>query len=244
MQTPVFVLVHSPLVGAATWTQVAERLRALGVGAVMPVLRDNGEEAGPFWQQHALSAALLLAALPRGRPLILAGHSGAGPLLPAIRRAAERDVAAYVFVDAGIPEDGRSRLDLLRSEMPEVADRFQAHLEGGGRYPAWQDQDLVETLPDPEQRARVLAEVQPRAIGFWTEPIPVDEGWPDAPCAYLQLSDAYSVPAKRARHEGWVYDRIDGGHFQMLVDPETVSEALVNLSRRAGIPFARGGVRV
>ena len=33
--------------------------------------------------------------------MILAGHSGAGPLLPAIRQATGRAIAGYLFVDAG-----------------------------------------------------------------------------------------------------------------------------------------------
>jgi hypothetical protein len=239
MAAPVFVLVHSPLVGPSTWGLVVDRLRSRDVGTAVPSLRDRGEAGGAFWQQHAMAAAAMLAALPRGRPLVLVAHSGAGPLLPAIRQAAERDVAAYLFVDAGIPEDGASRLDLLRSEIPDVADQLWGHLESGGRYPEWLDDDLVDVIPDAEWRGRVLAELQPRALPFWTEPLPVFSGWPDAPCAYLQLSQGYAVPAERARREGWLCRQLDAGHFHMLVDPEAVVGAMMDLVRSAGIPMAQ-----
>src|SRR5215207_10380943 len=126
MASPIFVLVHSPLVGPSTWAAVAGVLKARGLSAVTPRLSDRGEAMGPFWRQHALAVAVVLHALPAGRQVVLAGHSGAGPLLPAIREQSGRDVAAYIFVDAGIPVDGQSRLELLRTEMPEVADQFQA----------------------------------------------------------------------------------------------------------------------
>jgi hypothetical protein len=241
MAAPVFALIHSPLVGPATWTTVAEQLRARGAGVAVPSLRDRGEGAGPYWRQHALAAAAMLNALPAGRPLVLVGHSGAGPLLPAIRQVAERDVTLYLFVDAGIPVDGLSRLDLLRDELPEAASLLEQQLNAGGRYPAWRDEDLAAVLSDGDARRQVLAELQPRGLPFWTEPLPVFSGWPDAPCAYVQFSDGYAVPAERARGEGWLYRRVDGGHFQMMVDPEAVADLMLDMAHDAGIPVARKG---
>jgi len=238
--TPIFVLIHSPLVGPFTWEPVADALRRRNLGAVVPALHDRGEAVGPFWQQHALTAAAALAAVPRGRSIVLVGHSGAGPLLPAIRHLANHDVDAYIFVDAGIPLDGAGRLDLLRLELPQAAEGFQAHLEAGGRYPEWRDEALRDAIPDPDQRARLLAQLQPRAGAFWWEPIPVFAGWPDAPCIYLRLSQGYAVPAARAREDGWVYGEIESGHFHMLVDPESVTRALVDLTRATGIPVPEG----
>src|SRR5215208_4594361 len=148
MAAPIFVLVHSPLVGPSTWAPVAA----------------------------------VLQALPAGRQVVLVGHSGAGPLLPAMRELGGRDVAAYLFVDAGLPEDSRSRLDLLRAEM---AEQLVAHLEAGGRFPEWTDADLAEIVPDAARRRQLLAEMQPRDLPFWREPLPVFHGWPDAACAYL-----------------------------------------------------------
>jgi hypothetical protein len=233
-----FLLVHSPLVGPYSWSLVAADLRRRGVRAAVPVLRDRGAAAGELWRQQALSAAVMLNALPREGPVVLAGHSGAGPLLPAIRELNGREVDAYLFVDAGIPEDGASRLDLLRGELPEMAAPFAAHLEAGGRYPEWDDVALAAVLPDAEQRSQVLAEMQPRDRPFWMEPLPVFAGWPDAPCGYLRLSAGYAVPAARARADGWVCEEWDGGHFDLLARPGETAGAMLDLVRAMGIPLS------
>src|SRR5690348_6220402 len=81
-----FVLIHSPLVSPFTWRSTAAALAARGHTARVPDLRDT-PGAGPYWQQHAASAAAALADLPADRPLILVAHSGAGALLPAIAQA-------------------------------------------------------------------------------------------------------------------------------------------------------------
>jgi thioesterase domain-containing protein len=105
-----FVLVHSPLVGPVTWALVAGELRRRGVEAITPVLEQREGADEPYWKQHARAVVDALRAVPPDRAIFLVGHSGAGPLLPAIRREADRPVAAYVFVDAGLPEDGQTRL--------------------------------------------------------------------------------------------------------------------------------------
>src|SRR6478609_2526708 len=117
---PVFVLVPSPLCGPFTWAATAEELRQRGWEAVVPALEDTGDNASiPYLQQHAESVRRALALVAADRAVILVGHSGAGPLLLALGAAGGHPVAAYVFVDAGIPQDGASRLDLMVAEAPE-----------------------------------------------------------------------------------------------------------------------------
>jgi hypothetical protein len=229
------LLVHSPLVGPLTWEPVAAELRRGGHPVAVPDICRDEQEAAPFWRQHAQAAARGAAELPVDQALVLVGHSGAGPLLPAVRAALDRPVAAYLFVDAGLPEHGKSRLDLLRDELPDVAVEFEKLLAAGGRYPTWGDADLAPLIPDARLRAGVLSELRPRGNRFWTEPLSVLATWPDAPCAYLQLSDGYDVPAARAQSLGWPFTRINAAHFHMLVDPAAVTDALLGLLAQPGI---------
>lgn len=230
MARPIFVLVHSPLASPATWEPVRAELRRRGIQAAAPHVRDSAASDTPYWRQEVESVVTAMRGAPAAQPLALVGHSGAGALLPSLGAALERPIAAYVFVDAGIHQDGLSRLGIMEIESASFAGQLQAHLEAGRRFPEWTDEQLREAIPDDARRAAVLADLQPRGLDFFSEPIPVPVGWPDAPCAFLQFSASYDQPAARARALGWPVRTIEGGHFLMLIDPETVADAIVTLA--------------
>lgn len=262
------VLLHSPIVGVESWGTLPDALRQGGL-AVLAV-RVDGDDRPPYAERYVeRAAAAVLAAVPRpARPLVLVGHSGAGPLLPAVGaalRAGGLPPGGYLFCDAGLPpgeeaggpeagrlpgggpagrEAGRppgrgaDRLDLLAVEDAAMAAGFQAELAAGGRFPGWTDRDLEPLVPDPAARAALVASLRPRRLDFFTEPLPVAAGWPDAPCGYLRLSAAYDTWLERARALTWPTASLDAGHFHALVDPGGLAGALLALLARMQ---ARGG---
>lgn len=222
-----FVLIHSPLVGPLTWSLVADEMRHRGLDVLVPDLEDSPDSNEPFWKQHAESVSRALSHIPRETSLTLVAHSGAGPLLPVIRQSLMHPVKACVFVDAGIPRDGASRLDLMKSENPEWAEGFQQELARGESFPTWSFDDLQEVLPDESLRSQMVAELHPRGLDFFSERIPVFDGWPDAPCVYIQFSAPYEKPAAQARQLSWRVYELEAGHFHMLVDAKTVTDLIV-----------------
>jgi hypothetical protein len=226
-----FVLIHSPFLGPFTWSLVAAELRQRGHHVIVPSLSDSDASPLPYWQQHADSVRGGLASLPADQPIYLIGHSGAGPRLPAIRTALTQPVAGYVFVDAGLPLDGLSWLDTMRMEMPEVAAELQVMLEAGGRFPTWTMDDLAALIPDAERRQQMLAQLKPRPLDYFLEPLPVFRRFPDAPCHYLQLSDGYAMWAQKAAEMGWSLWVIKGNHFHLLNDPVEVADGIVSCLR-------------
>lgn len=222
-----FVLIHSPLVGPSTWSLVADEFRQRGLIAILPALHDSLAIKQPYWQQHAASIAKALADVPKSVRLILVAHSGAGPLLPAIRQSIPNPVHAYIFVDAGIPQHDATRLDLMRMENAAWANEFQQELEQGGRFPAWSFDDLQDVIPDGSLRAEMVSELRPRGLDFFTEPIPVFDGWPDAPCVYIQFSESYDWDAAQANQFGWPTYKVVAGHFHMLVDAPAVATIII-----------------
>ena len=222
-----FVLIHSPLVGPLTWSLVADEMRQRGLDVLMPYLEDIPDSKAPFWKQHADSVARALADIHKDTSVTWVAHSGAGPLLPAIRESLVNPVNAYVFVDAGIPRAGASRLHLMKSEDPEWAEGFQQELAQGERFPTWSFDDLQEVIPDASLRQQVVAELRPRGLDFFTEPIPVFADWPDALCVYIQFSESYEQPAAQSREAGWQVYEIEAGHFHMLVDAGTVTDLII-----------------
>jgi pimeloyl-ACP methyl ester carboxylesterase len=227
-----YVLIHSPLVGPLTWERVAQQLWQRNIDAVLPVLADSPVSQEPFWKQHVQSVSQAYAQMQINEPVILVGHSGAGPLLPAIGQALTMPVRAYVFVDASVPQNNASRLDLMKTEDPEWAEPFQQELVRGGRYPNWDFSDLSELIPDEALRRQMIAEIRPRGLPFFTEPIPVSNGWPDAPCVYIQFSPSYQKVAARAKADGWPIYNLEAGHFHMLVDAKAVTDLILEAVRK------------
>jgi hypothetical protein len=228
------VLLHSPLVGVQSWGSLPEALRRGGVPARTVVV--DTDDRAPFAEGYVRGAvAGVLGGGPLTDPLVLVGHSGAGPLLGAVGdglRAEGRPAGGYLFCDAGLPEPGATRLDLLAVEDPEMAAAFRAELERGGRFPTWSDADLEPVVPDPAARAALAGSLRPRGVEFFTEPLPAAAGWPDAPCGYLRLSAVYDRWAEAAAARGWPTARLDAGHFHPLVDPDGVAAALIGLVER------------
>lgn len=231
-------LLHSPLVTAATWGELPDALRAHGLDVVVIAVDADAER--PYAPRYVASAALQLAAAAARAPLVLVGHSGAGPLLPSVggsRRAARQAVGGYVFLDAGLPRAGASRLDLLEAEDRGMATKFRADLESGPAFPRWRDRDLVEDLPAATAREIVLGGMRPRGLDFFTEALPHPPDWPDAPCAYLRTSDTYLHWARVAELRGWAGGTFlpngRGAHFAALREPAGLAASLVELLERA-----------
>src|ERR687885_2040359 len=168
----VFVLIHSPLVGPLTWALVAADLRRRGIATVVPELHDTEGTQLPYWRQHVASVQSALEGVPLEQSLVLVGHSGAGPLLPLIGQLAPRRVRAYIFVDAALPLNGMSRLSDMEANAPEFATHLRQHLESGGRYPTWSEDDLRAIIPDERLRQAIVAELRPRPLAFFAEPLP------------------------------------------------------------------------
>jgi hypothetical protein len=224
-----FILVHSPLVGTLTWRPVADALEARGNRVAVPSLLGVQESPQPHWRW---CADRLADALGREEgSLVLAGHSGAGPLLPIVGHDVG-DVRTYLFVDATIPARTGS--------TPVVPAEFLASLETraeNGYLPKWSQwwgEDAMRTLvPDDAMRVRLEEEMPLLPLTYFQESVPVPPDWPDAACGYLQFSPAYDAEVREAEARGWRTLRLPGEHLHMVVDPEGVAAALIDL---AGLP--------
>jgi hypothetical protein len=233
MDAGTVALLHSPLVGVESWGTLPEALGRAGVRAVAVAV--GGDDRPPFAERYVRGAVAGVLAAARPGPPVLVGHSGAGPLLGAVGaglHSAGRPAGGYLFCDAGLPEDGASRLDLLAAEDREMAAAFREELERGRRFPEWTHADLEPLVPDPAARAALVGSLRPRGLGFFTEPLPPAAGWPDAPCGFLRLSATYDRWAAAAAARGWPTAGLDAGHFHPLVDPDGVATALLGLLAR------------
>jgi len=104
--TASFLFVHSPLVGPSTLRRLADLVATTGRAVALPNLSPMATSAHPHevYTNWAIEAAGDLAP-----PVVVIGHSGAGPFLPTIA-AGVGPGTALVFVDAVVPpESGEHR---------------------------------------------------------------------------------------------------------------------------------------
>lgn len=219
------LLVHSPLVGRATWDLVAADLAGRGYQVGVPDLTGTVAAGPPYCSRQAE----VIASSAAGEPAILIGHSGAGPLLAAAGAIIGR-VRGYVFADAGLPAPGRRWMDTvppgLAAQLREMADA-QGWLPPWPRW--WGQEAFAELIPDPAMRERFAAGCPRLPLAMFEEVHPPAPHWPDAPAAYLQLSEAYAEQAAQARQLGWPVTRLASHHLAPLTDPGLVAGALREL---------------
>ena len=230
---PALVLVHSPLVGPLTWEPVAERLRSGGRFVICPSLAGVTDGGPPYYRRLAARVAGEVVGACAGSRVVLAGHSGAGALLPAIAEeiAAGGDVAVHgvIFVDAILPHPGQTWFETAPASLGE-------HLVGLSRegvLPRWNEWFPAEAvsalIPEAALRDRFVADLPELPLAYFYETAPPVPGWPPAHCAYLRLSEAYDEFADEAERLGWPVRREDADHLAMLTQPDQIAAVLDQL---------------
>ena len=222
------LLVHSPLVGPTTWDLVAADLTERGYEVSVPDLTGT-VTGGP---SYCARQAAAIARSASGRPAVLVGHSGAGPLLAAAGRIIGQ-IQGYVFVDAGLPVPGKTWMETV---PPELAAQVRGMSDAQGwlpRWPQWWGEEaLAELIPDPDLRRDFAAGCPRLPLAMFEEVQPPAPLWPDAPAAYLQLSEAYRDEAAAARERGWPVTARLIHHLAPLTHPALVAESVRELLGR------------
>jgi pimeloyl-ACP methyl ester carboxylesterase len=220
------LLIHSPLVGGGSWEPVARNLAEDGHEVTVPDLVAT-VTAGP---PYHLRQAQVIADSAAGRPAVLIGHSGAGPLLATAGMMLGEGTRGYVFVDAGLPAPGHSWMETV---PPELAAQLREMADPQGWLPPWPqwwgDEELAALLPDPAVRQHFAAGCPRLPLAMFEETHPPVPGWPNAPGGYLQLSEAYENESARARGLGWPVRQQLSHHLALLTAPGPVAREVREL---------------
>lgn len=207
---PTVGLVHSPLVGPSSLAPLAAALRRAGWPVCMPSLEGIFDDAGTDRARVIARCARSLASV--SGPLVLVGHGGAGPLLPAIGDQLS-EVIGHVYVDAVLPGRGLAWVD----EAPAELVRQLRDLVKGGRLPPW-----PTWFPEAQLPAMPDAPCVPwswfTAPGVTGE---LPEHW-----GYVELSPAYPESVAEATASGVPCARVNAGHLATMTEPNDVADAV------------------
>jgi pimeloyl-ACP methyl ester carboxylesterase len=232
-----FVLVHGSWLGGWCWKRLRPRLAAAGHEVLTPTLTGLGDRAhlGGAEIDLDLHVRDLRAALEceEVEDAILVGHSYAGLVVTAVADALPGRVAQIVYLDAVVPEDGRSILDMLPSAM--AAGLRSAAAANGGRFPPAPPSAMG--VEDPAD-ARWLAS---HAVGMplKTHDQPLILTGAHARVrrrAYIRCThpalDALESSANRARAAGWDFFELRTGHDPMITMPIELAAILLECAGR------------
>ena len=169
-----FVLVHGAWQSSGTWDLLAPLLEKRGHRVIAPVLAGLGTDQSRLsrdttLKQHVEDVSVAVSKCPD--PVILVGHSYAGMIISGVAGTNPTQIRRLVFLDAFIPEDGQSALDLL---PPEIGAYFRgvARDHGDGwRLPGGEGQLDLWGLKPGEARDFVRARLCDFSLRCFEEPL-------------------------------------------------------------------------
>lgn len=222
-----FALVPSPLVGAETLEPLRDELMRRGHAAV--VVPGELPMAAPFLGGWARSIA---KALPE-EPVVVAGHSGAGPVLELVAEQAKAKVEAVIGLDATLLDEGARLIDTFDETTLAQAEFREAFARGVFPNPWRSPAPWVSVGIPAEHAATFAAGARELPLGWYQERAP--HAASKAPHGYLAFvpNRFYAPIVARCRSAGWFVRELAGSHFEFLVHPVTVAEALEGLTRQA-----------
>lgn len=240
---PTIVIVHG------AWTD------ASSFGAVQRMLTEDGYEVFQFANplRSLAGDAEYLASFLQSRttgPVLLVGHSYGGALLgaAALRGA---DVRGLVYVNAFVPAEGESLLDLLNSAGPvdptQLFDMVpypgapegdvDLYIQRGPFEPAF-----ATGLPQDVQ-AEFYAKQRPITFTAVGAPATGAQAWEKLPSWYVAGSQDGSIPLalqlRMANRAGSTVVEVDAGHLSMVTRPNQVADVIREAALSLGISAIR-----
>ncbi len=233
-----FVLVHGAWQSTGTWDLLVPLLEKHGHRVITPVLSGLGTDQSCLspnitLTQHVEDVSVETSKSPD--PVILVGHSYAGMIISCVVETNPVQVQRLFFLDAFIPEDGQSVLDLL---PPEIGTHFRkvAQEQGNGwRLPGGEGQLDLWGLKPGEARDFVRARLCDFSLRCFEEPLRLPANRKASIPATFVASVAEGYPARpffapfaaKARASGWQVAELQTGHDSQVERPGEVAKILL-----------------
>lgn len=231
-----FVLVHGAWLGGWCWQRVAPLLRDAGSDVYTPTLTGLGERAHLLspdidFETHIRDIAGVLECEDL-HDVILVGHSYGGMVITAVASRCARRLSQLIYLDAFVPEDGQSLLDLSPPDMVSGFREQAATVGGGWRVPPlpltrW----AIQSPADLDWLSRRLG---PQPLRTFDRPLRLGDAPETAlPRTYVRCAayPGFAEFGDRAREDkSWRYRELQCSHGAMVTHPQELAELLLELA--------------
>jgi pimeloyl-ACP methyl ester carboxylesterase len=249
MPHTVFVLVHPAWHGGWCWKYVTSGLRRAGHDVLTPTLSGLGERAHTATREtglgvHVADVAGVLV-YEDLHDVVLVGHSSSGAVVTGVADRVPERIRHVVYLDAFVPGDGESVLDLLAPERRRVLESL-VEAEGEGwrlpRFgpPPWET--IVREMwgvMDHGDVQWMLERLGPTPFGHFTEPVqsrnPAAAGlrrtYIRCPRFPSPRFDQHAAMAQRT--PGWSRRELPTSHHPAITAPAALTDLLVAIASPA-----------
>ena len=228
----IFVVAHGAWSAGWAWKKMRPRLRERGHDLYTPTYTGLGERvhlASPSvdLDTHIQDVCGVLT-MDDLRNVVLIGHSYGGMVATGVADRETRRIAQLVYLDAFVPRNGQSVLDL---HPPDVRDRI--------RHAAGHDGEgwlVPPNPPPPDTPAADLAWMAPRRVphplATFQQAIQLSGEVERLLRTYIYClrpgpGDTFRQFTERARREpGWQYREIDSSHNPHITAPDALAAML------------------
>ena len=239
-----FVIVHGAWGGGWEWAAVARALRDANHEVFTPTLTGMGERAHLARKDVGMTTHVQdvvgLLQLEDLHDVVLCGHSFGGmPVTGAADQVPDR-IRLVVYIDALIPRDGQSALELLPEPFGDLLRSTAAEHENSWRVAIPPELLPPRGLIPEEERAHYVVRLQDQPIATFTEPLLLTGAVDYLPRAFVRCTaddlgagfggDPITKFAARARAEGWIYRELATPHDPQLIDPTGTAAVLHDLA--------------
>lgn len=228
-----FVLVHGAWHGGWCYARVARLLRAHGHDVYTPTLTGLGERSHlahlPINCSTHVQDVVNLIEWERLENVVLCGHSYGGLVIGGVADRMPERIASLVCLDAVIPQDNQSVIDLM--QVADIAPLLRSSSAHGGLLVPPAPASLFNV--NAADRAMVDALCTPQPIATFTERVRLTGAYLRVPAKSYILARGWENPAVRLFHSkikddpAWTLFEVFCGHDVMLDEPQRLAEILL-----------------
>jgi pimeloyl-ACP methyl ester carboxylesterase len=227
-----YVLVHGAWHGGWCWAKVARLLRDAGHEVYTPTLTGLGERAHLArpevdLETHIQDVVAMLEA-EELRQVTLVGHSYGGMVISGVAGRTTGRIGQLVYLDAFVPEPGKSLLDYLGDRAAAMREAATAHGEGW-KLPSFPPERFgVTSQRDTEWLTKHLV---PQPFRTFEQPLPA-AGGDKFKRTYVYCSKpatgTFDQFADRLRDDRkWTFHDVKTGHDAMVTAPGEIAKILM-----------------